>query len=98
MDSSTPPRGLPQWQSHKKVWAAKITHVELDGSNGPTLHLEGDFTAIVDNDYLNRHEPQPGGYYVRYKDGYESWSPAEVFEEGYTRIERPLDAFRDAVK
>ena len=23
------------------------------------------------------------GYYVRYKDGYESWSPAEAFEEAY---------------
>ena len=23
------------------------------------------------------------GYHVRYKDGYESWSPAEAFEEAY---------------
>ena len=27
-----------------------------------------------------------GGYYVRYPDGYESWSPAHSFEEGYTLI------------
>lgn len=28
-----------------------------------------------------------GGYFVRYEDGYQSWSPAEAFENGYT----PLD-------
>lgn len=25
-----------------------------------------------------------GGYYVRYADGHESWSPAAAFEQGYT--------------
>jgi hypothetical protein len=30
--------------------------------------------------------PQPGGYFVVYKDGYKSFSPAKAFEEGYTRI------------
>lgn len=24
-----------------------------------------------------------GGYFVRYEDGYESWSPAQAFEGGY---------------
>lgn len=28
-----------------------------------------------------------GGYYVVYEDGYESWSPAEAFEKGYTLIQ-----------
>jgi len=28
-----------------------------------------------------------GGYLVQYEDGYLSWSPAEAFEKGYTRIE-----------
>ena len=27
------------------------------------------------------------GYYVRYADGYESFSPADVFEDGYTAID-----------
>lgn len=27
-----------------------------------------------------------GGYYVKYEDGYESWSPSEAFEDGYTRV------------
>ncbi len=31
------------------------------------------------------------GYHVRYKDGYESWSPQNVFEEAYQVSETPLD-------
>ena len=27
-----------------------------------------------------------GYYYVVYRDGYKSWSPASEFEDGYTRI------------
>lgn len=33
-------------------------------------------------------EPEELGYRVRYPDGYESWSPKDVFEEAY----RPTDA------
>jgi hypothetical protein len=35
---------------------------------------------------MTKHNPQVGGYYVMYKDGYQSWSPASEFEDGYTRI------------
>lgn len=31
------------------------------------------------------------GYHVRYKGGYESWSPQNVFEEAYQMSETPLD-------
>lgn len=44
----------------------------------------GPFTVTVD--YLRKHEPRVGGYYVVYDDGYQSWSPAEQFEKGYTLI------------
>ena len=29
---------------------------------------------------------QVGGYYVVYTGGYKSWSPAEAFEDGYTKV------------
>lgn len=29
------------------------------------------------------------GYHVKYKDGYESWSPAEPFEEAYKPYVEP---------
>ncbi|UKK52111.1 hypothetical protein L6472_05905 [Prevotella sp. E13-17] len=31
------------------------------------------------------------GYLVRYVDGYQSWSPAKVFEEAYARSQSHLD-------
>jgi hypothetical protein len=47
---------------------------------------EGYTEFPVDEAYIQKHNPQPGGYYVVYKDGYKSFSPAQAFEEGYTRI------------
>ena len=31
------------------------------------------------------------GYLVKYEDGYESWSPKEVFEKGYILTETYID-------
>lgn len=31
------------------------------------------------------------GYHVRYEDGYESWSPKDVFEKAYKVADTPLD-------
>ena len=42
--------------------------------------------VYVSGDYLGKHTPQLGGYYVVYDDGYSSFSPAKAFEEGYTRL------------
>lgn len=47
----------------------------------------GDGTcACVSREYFKKHDPQIGGYYVRYEDGYESFSPEKVFEEGYSEV------------
>ncbi len=40
----------------------------------------------VDAKYIAKHNPEVGGYWVRYDDGYESFSPAAAFEEGYSRV------------
>lgn len=42
--------------------------------------------AIVDDSYMLKHGPHIGGYFVRYEDSYESFSPANSFENGYTPI------------
>jgi hypothetical protein len=89
---------LPKYRSHKEVWALKISGVkkdcdlaakdgrETDGS--ATLVFEDSRYAPmkVPHDYVRKHDPKPGGYYVVYKDGYKSWSPSEAFESGYTKI------------
>jgi hypothetical protein len=83
-------RELPKYQSHKQVWALKVKEVmcKSDRSEGAIIPEDEGYAPIpVTGDYLKKHNPQPGGYYVVYPDGYKSWSPAEAFESGYTRIQ-----------
>lgn len=82
---------MPRYQSHKKVWALKIVEImtgRSDEKPGGTLHFEDPHYAplAVDEDYLQRHQPKVGGYYIVYDDGYKSFSPAKAFEDGYIRI------------
>lgn len=81
-------REMPRYKSHKTVWALKIATVELHAANGHILYPEDKRYAPfrVPDDYIQKHNPQPGGYYVLYEDGYKSFSPAKAFEEGYTAV------------
>ncbi len=83
---------LPKWKSHKTVEAFKIDQIEhhlVDIGEyeqiSATLNGFG-YSVDVNLRYTEKHKPQVGGYYVRYADGYESFSPAKAFEEGYTRV------------
>jgi hypothetical protein len=75
---------LPRWKCHKEVHAFKIIKIEL-ASPGVLIHGDGFFVDVSD-EFMRKHRPQLGGFYVRYEDGYESFSPAKAFEEGYARI------------
>lgn len=81
---------MPRYQSHKKVWAFKIAEISeartADGRAMITPAEKGYTPFEVSGDYMRKHEPKVGGYYVVYDDGYKSWSPAQAFEEGYTRL------------
>ena len=79
---------MPRYRSHKTVWALKIAKIEFDPSGSATITPEetGYAPFPVDAAYVSKHSPNVGGYYVVYADGYKSWSPAEAFEDGYTRI------------
>ena len=78
---------MPRYTCHKKVLALKIKSIQYHADLSATITPddEGYDSFIVDNDYLQKHSPQPGGYYVVYNDGYKSYSPAKAFEDGYTR-------------
>lgn len=74
-----------RYKSHKTVEAGRIIGMgHLDGKY--LLMLEGNHEVQVSEHYLQHFKPQEGGYYVKYADGYESWSPADAFEEGYRAI------------
>ena len=87
---------MPRYKSHKEVWALKIANIERHNERDPNAETDGSalltpceegYAPIrVDQAYMRKHQPQVGGYYVVYKDGYKSFSPAEAFEDGYTRV------------
>ena len=92
------PIALPYYTSHKTVQAGQIVEIRplqtaLVGQPVitdlvvcfPAAEVNGpDATIIrVSAEYVGKHKPRVGGYYVKYADGYESWSPASVFEDGY---------------
>jgi hypothetical protein len=86
---------MPRYKSHKEVWALKIKSIVRDGegenreSDGSAIiapEEEGYAPFRVEGEYMHKHKPQVGGYYVVYKDGYKSFSPADAFEEDNTLI------------
>lgn len=89
---------MPIYRSHKQVAALKIAKIEFDADKARAEDRETDGSATitpaetdyapfkVDAAYVRKHDPKAGGYYVVYADGYKSWSPADAFEDGYTRI------------
>lgn len=78
---------LPLWKCHKVVGGSKIVDAQILPGGGGILVLECGFSATVDKHYVDKHSPLAGGYFVVYEDGYQSFSPAEAFKNGYTRIE-----------
>jgi len=79
---------MPRYKSHKTVHALKIESISL-GHDGSAMIVPADkgYGAFpVDAAYVSKHAPKAGGYYVVYDDGYKSWSPADAFDSGYTRV------------
>jgi len=88
-------REMPKYQSIKKVWALKIKEIypkftgvgqESDGSMWMSFHDDNYDKISISHEYLRKHNPIAGGYYVVYEDGYKSFSPAVAFEKGNVLI------------
>jgi hypothetical protein len=79
---------MPRYECFKKVWAFKIRMISRHADGNATIVPEenGYAPIVVSLGYVNKHNPQVGGYYVVYDDGYKSFSPAKAFEEGYRRL------------
>lgn len=83
---------MPMYVCRKKVWALKIEAVEFEANSaedGTAIIRPADYgyaPFVVSREYMERHKPVAGGYYVVYEDGYQSFSPAEAFESEYTPV------------
>ena len=65
---------------------ARAENRETDGSATITPAEDGYAPFKVDANYVHKHKPEAGGYYVVYADGYKSFSPAKAFEDGYSAV------------
>jgi hypothetical protein len=84
---------MRKYRSHKIVEAGRIIsikpnvgyddmHIRVDVGGGIAENM------VVLNEVFSRGIPDVGDYMVRYApDGYLSWSPAKVFEDGYALLE-----------
>mgnify|MGYP003590464618 FL=1 len=86
---------MPKYKCIKDVWALKIKSIVFDSDLASQIGRETDGSATftpeddryapikLSAEFVYKHKPVEGGYYVVYKDGYKSFSPASAFEEGY---------------
>lgn len=86
-----PQTPMPSYISHKRVWALKIAkvHVDEDGQ-GIALSFENPrfaLRAFTTSQLEHKPIPEAGMYFIQYEGGYFSFSPAEVFDKGYSPAE-----------
>lgn len=73
---------MQRFQSHKMVWASKITAVDVETA---TVSIEGGVYKPGQS-WLAKHRPEAGWWLCCYDDGYLSVSPDRAFTEGYVKI------------
>lgn len=81
---------MPFYTCHKRVQALEIEKVGSycqteDGLMRNIWFVGDDHWEIFPDKMFARYVPKPGDFFVRYEDGYESFSPRKAFLEGYTR-------------
>lgn len=89
----------PLWRSHGEILAAQIFQIEFLDDGGAKLYVGNPFPPIFVSQawavsHLQSKRTSPGhhinhgdcGFFVKYKNGYTSWSPTAAFEDGYTEI------------
>ena len=84
-------RELPKYLCHKTVSALQIKEIKGESDGWYLVPVEHGYAPVkVSQEYMTKHEPQVGGYYVVYEGGYKSFSPADAFENGYTLITKSM--------
>ena len=84
---------MKKYQSHKIVEAAKITAIDKTPVGNFLLTLEGEEeqVTVFADEAARKPVFDVGWYYVKYSDGYTSFSPAEQFEEGYSEAKQAAE-------
>lgn len=77
---------MKRYRCHKVVEATEVVECDAELRVVTTYDDAGNPHRVgVPEDFFGRGMPSRGDYLVRYlPDGYLSWSPKSVFEDGYT--------------
>lgn len=90
---------LPQYVCHRVVRAAKIVDIYRNSSMPVAEKGAWRITVLnpesstprqvleMDGRWVAQHQPQIGGYVVVFLDGHVSFTPADVFEHAYSKVE-----------
>ena len=60
---------------NKRIDTISTVLIIPENNDAPSFH--------VDAEYLNKYNPKPGGYFILYKDGCQSYFSKEDFEDRY---------------
>ena len=84
---------LRRYRCHKEVMACKIAYAFRFSDGSAILLVDDVYGSQITTSagWMQKCQRNPyrngdQGYYVRYEDGYESWSPTEAFEGGYSLV------------
>lgn len=76
--------GMKTYKANHSVQAFRIKRVVRSQALQAFLVNEsGDLSAEVDYNFINGFQPTPGGYYVEYEDGSQSFMLKTEFEARY---------------
>jgi hypothetical protein len=83
---------MDKYKCHKVVEAEKISSISKGEiiSDHSYITLEGGDRVKVSAEWMYSCYPKEGGYLVKHPDGRMSFSPADVFEAGYTLLDAEL--------
>lgn len=77
----------PRWISNKVVQAFQIAQINHAPDGAALSPADPQLASVqVNADWVNKHNPQVGGFYVIYGNSYTSYSPKEAFIDGYSLI------------
>ena len=87
---------MQKYKCHKIVKAMQIQRMEAQSEDDGFVLLGDGEEHFVTDSWFKKFSPQIGGYLVEYQDGYQSFSPKEAFEEGYTPFKEKGLTFGEA--
>ncbi len=76
---------MKQYTSNRVKNAAVIESIQTLHDGSATIWLDTGENFAITREYINKHEPEVGGYFIEYDDdGYLSFCPADVFARSHT--------------